>query len=254
MPNGNTASDTRTRVYLVCNARYHDTNYARLELLKLLGEHEDIWTDVGASFSDVDTINSCKLLITYTCDLCPTPEEQVGLKRFLDGGGRWIALHATNALLEFVNGKADTPDKAPGFMRMLGSRFVAHPPIQKFLVEVAAPDHPLVAGIEPFEAEDEPYYCEYFGDNLVLLDAAYDTASNGYVRSTFGTDIARHPQMYLHPAGAGEVLYLALGHCCGKYDMRPLMNLAPVVRGTWEQPAYRELLRRGIRWGMGALG
>ena len=34
--------DQRIDVYLVCNAKYHDTNFARLELLKLLAEHEDV--------------------------------------------------------------------------------------------------------------------------------------------------------------------------------------------------------------------
>ena len=33
--------DARIDVYLICNARYHDTNFARLELLTLLTEHED---------------------------------------------------------------------------------------------------------------------------------------------------------------------------------------------------------------------
>ena len=41
-------------VYLVCNAKYHDTNFARLELLKLLAEHEDIHTGVAASFADTE--------------------------------------------------------------------------------------------------------------------------------------------------------------------------------------------------------
>ena len=38
-----------TYVYLVCNARYHDTNFARLELLKVLAENEDIHTHVAAN-------------------------------------------------------------------------------------------------------------------------------------------------------------------------------------------------------------
>ena len=101
-------------VYLVCNARFHDTNFARLELLKLLGENEDIHTRVADSFADTEGIKNSKLLITYTCDLRPTPEEQVALGEFLSAGGRWFALHATNAILEFVDGgKVDTPDIAP---------------------------------------------------------------------------------------------------------------------------------------------
>jgi type 1 glutamine amidotransferase len=55
--------------------------------------------------------------------------------------------------------------------------------------------------------------------------------------------------MYLHPVGQGTVLYLTLGHCRGKWDMRPLMDEYPVVeRGAWELPVYHELLKRGIAW------
>ena len=87
--------DTKIDVYLVCNAKYHDTNFSRLELLKLLAEQEDVVTKVADSYADIDGINASKLLITYTCDLCPTPEEQEGLKRFLENGGKWFALHGT---------------------------------------------------------------------------------------------------------------------------------------------------------------
>ena len=248
------SEDQKIDVYLICNAKYHDTNFSRLELLKLLAEHEDVWVRVADSYRDIEAINASRLLITYTCDLCPTAEEQEGLRSFLRGGGRWLALHGTNALIEFTDsGKPDTPDIAPDLMQMLGSRFVAHPDIQPLQIKVADREHPLVAGIEDFEVEDEPYYCEHFGDNHVLLEADYDAPSAGYVRSEFGTDQGPHPQMYLHPYEAGEVLYLLLGHCCGKYDRRPIADVAPIQRCAWESPTYYELLRRGIRWGIGAL-
>ncbi|MDH5238971.1 MAG: ThuA domain-containing protein, partial [Acidimicrobiia bacterium] len=56
------------RAYLVANARYHDTDFARLELLKLLAEHPDIRTRVAEDFSDTAGIGDADLLITYTCD------------------------------------------------------------------------------------------------------------------------------------------------------------------------------------------
>jgi hypothetical protein len=60
--------------------------------------------------------------------------------------------------------------------------------------------------------------------------------------------------MYLHPFGAGEVLYLTLGHCRGKYDMRPLIAEYPrVERCSWQLPVFYELLRRGLRWARGTL-
>ncbi len=240
----------RIGVYLVCNARYHDTNFARLELLKLLAENDNINTRVADSFKDADAIKASRLLVTYTCDLRPTVEEQDALGEFLDKGGRWFALHATNAILEFTGGKADTPDLAPKFMDLLGSRFIAHPANQQIEVKVTDVKHTLTEGIEDFVVEDEePYYCEAKGAQTILLEASYNKPSTGYVRSDFGTDQGTHPQMYLHPYGEGEVLYLSLGHCTGKHDMKPLAEIVPVVRGSWNSPVYYELLRRGIAWG-----
>ncbi|MBO6557905.1 MAG: ThuA domain-containing protein [Pseudomonadales bacterium] len=248
------SNNQRIDVYLVCNARYHDTNFARLELLKLLAENEDINTRVAENFSDVDAIAGSKLLITYTCDLRPTEEEQQHLAKFLEDGGCWFALHATNALLEFVDGKPDTPDLAPLFMNLLGSRFVAHPPNQRFRVRVTDVDHALTRDLEDFDVEDEePYYCEPRGDQTVLLEASYTMPSTGYVQSEYGTDRDAQPQMYLHKWGDGEVLYLSLGHCTGKHDMKPLADVVPAMRGSWNSPVYYELLRRGINWGIGEL-
>lgn len=246
--------DQKIDVYLVCNARYHDTNFARLELLKLLAENEDIHTRVAENFTDVDAIKSSTLLLTYTCDLRPSLEEQSALGEFLEDGGRWFALHGTNALLEFVDGKADTPDLAPKFMELLGSRFIAHPANQRIEIKVTEVDHPLTKNIDDFEVQDEePYYCEALGEQVVLLEASYSEPSVGYVRSDYGTNEESHPQMYLHPCGEGQVLYLSLGHCTGKHDMKPLADIVPVVRGSWDSPTYYELLRRGIRWGIGDL-
>jgi hypothetical protein len=247
-------SNQKVDVYLVCNAKYHDTNFARLEILKLLAENEDIHTRVAEDFSDIEAIQNAGLLITYTCDLRPSLAQQAGLAQYLEAGGRWFALHATNALIEFVNGKPDTPDLAPKFMAMLGSRFVAHPSNTSFEVRVTDIDHPLTAGIDDFEVQDEePYYCEPIGEQTVLLEATYNQPSAGYVQSDYGTDRDSQPQMYLHPFGEGEVLYLSLGHCTGKHDMKPMVEVVPVIRGSWNNPVYYELLRRGIRWGVGDL-
>ena len=62
-----------------------------------------------------------------------------------------------------------------------------------------------------------------------------------------------HLVCYLKQYGAGEVLYLTLGHCRSTYDMQPLVEEYPAIeRCSWELPVYYELLRRGINWGIGA--
>ena len=202
------------------------------------------------SYADVASIKASTLLVTYTCDLATTEAEQIALREFLEAGGRWFALHGTNALVEIIDGKADTPDKAPHLMQSLGSRFVAHPDIQKFTVRVSDEQHSLTDGLTDFEIEDEPYYLEFLGEHTVLLEASYNAPSTGYAQSEFGIDRESQPQMYLHPVGAGQVLYLTLGHCTGKYDMQPMVDVFPVTRCAWNYPEFYELLRRGIQWGI----
>lgn len=239
--------------HLVANAKYHDTDFARLEILKLLAELPRIRTSVAGSFSDTRAIADADFLITYTCDLRPSPVEEQALHDFVAAGGRWIALHATNAFLEFSADGVRCSRGYDTFVETLGSRFIAHPSTLPYEVTVSDPSHPLVAGIEPFETTDELYLCEYHGEIHPLLETRFTgTFESGYVDNKWPDDEPRLVA-YTHPVGVGEVLYITLGHCSGAYDMRPLRDITNVVRGSWENPIYIELLRRSILWALGEL-
>ena len=235
-------------VHLVANAKYHDTDYARLQLLTLLAEFPDIRTTVAQTFADTDALGQADILITYTCDLRPTTEQEKVLRDFVAGGKRWIALHATNAMLDFTPKGVKCAPGHDTFMETLGSRFISHPKVEPYTVTVSDPTHPLVAGIDPFEATDELYLCTYFGDVHPLLETQFTgTFKGGYIDNEWPDDDPRLVA-YLHPVGQGHVYYLTLGHCCGAHDMRPLQDVAEIVRGSWENPTFIELLRRAVRW------
>ena len=239
--------------YLVCGGLYHDMDFARLELLKLLAEHEHLKVGVGSDYRDLEAIGKAQFLITYTCDVVPSEDELAKLESFLSRGGRWLALHGTNSVLRFLKGRGwEAPRTASRFMCMLGSQFLAHPPIAPYRVEPSDASHPLVKGIEAFDADDELYLCEYHGDPQPLLHTNFTGEAPGFLERTWPQDAAgtsRQLVLYLHRHAGGEVLYCTLGHCRGKYDMRPMMAEYPTVeRGSWKLPVYYELLRRGIRW------
>jgi type 1 glutamine amidotransferase len=226
-------------------------DFARKELLSLLYELPEVGTEVASDFADLEALGRADLLVTYTCDLRPSDAEQEALAGFVRGGGRWFALHGTNSVLEFLKEGVKAPRSHDVLMHTLGSRFLAHPPIQRFEVRVADPEHPLVHGIEPFSVEDEIYLCEYHGAVQPLLETSFSGEAPGFVESQWHDDAPR-PVLYLHPEGEGEVLYLTLGHCRGRYDMRPLMDAYPrLERGAWESPIFYDLLRRGLRWAAG---
>jgi hypothetical protein len=246
----------RVDAMLVAGGKYHDIDFARLELLKLLAEHPEVRVTVRSDYGDGEALARSRLLVTYTCDVRPSEAEQAQLARFVREGGRWLALHGTNAALDFTPEGVAAPRCFPTLAHVLGSQFVAHPPIQAYRVEPCAPEHPLVAGLAPFETDDELYLSEYpeRAALVPLLDTHYRGRAAGFVESDWST-ADRHLVSYLRPLGRGAVLYNTLGHCRGHYDMRPVLDWYPrIERCSWERPQYHELLRRGLRWALGELG
>ena len=94
-----TAED-RVDVYLVSGGRFHDFDYAREQLLGLLGEHPRVRSRVGADFSDLHGITSSDLLISYTCDVRTNEEQQLAIADYrqsddLVPGGKADTAHSS---------------------------------------------------------------------------------------------------------------------------------------------------------------
>jgi uncharacterized protein len=240
----------RLNVHFVVGGRYHDFDFARLEILKLLFPHERLRVQVAGDYADIQAIKSADALITYTCDVRATDAQQDALIGYVERGGRWLALHGTNSLIEFTSdGHVTTPRTLPRLMALLGSQFIAHPPLMDFEIRNTEPEHPLVRDIAPFTVNDELYLLELHGPNRVLLHTHYNgKAQRGFIERDWFSDEPR-PVLYLHAHGRGEVLYFTLGHCRSRYDMQPVMQEYPTLeRCSWQSPVYYELLNRGIRW------
>ena len=238
-----------TQVHLVAAGKYHDIDFARLELLKLLAEDPQIRTSVSSDFSALARLDEIDLLITYTCDVAPSASEVSALKAFLERGGRWFALHGTNSLLRFLDdGKVETPDSAPEFMGLLGTRFAAHPPIGPYKVQITQDDHVMTRGLRAFNTIDELYLVHRTADIEVLMHTSFTGDCPEFTESAW--DEAEVPVLYERHLGKGTVLYLTLGHCRGHYDLVPIRPFFPHPdRCSWNYPVFYELLRRGIGWG-----
>lgn len=233
---------------LVASGLWHDIDFARLELLKLLAEHDRVRIRVFEDYENLEALTEADFLISYTCNVIPSLGAQEALRNWVRAGGRWYALHGTNSVIRLMeDGNFGTPDWAPLFMETLGSMFRSHPPIEPYKVTVADPEHPLVKDVEPFEATDEQYLLHTYGDLKILLETEYGGNAPGFVEDQW--EHAKHPVFYIHEQGAGAVLYLTLGHCRHHYDMQPLMDYWPTIdRCSWDLPVFYTLLRRGIAW------
>lgn len=252
MPSDTTAPTPRKAInaVLIASGRYHDIDHARLEILKILGANPDIRTHVFEDYERIDVITAADFIVTYTCDVTPSLEQQEALRRYVAGGGRWYALHGTNSILRFTaEGLVDAPNLAPHFMETLGSMFLGHPPIGPYTVHPtpAGREHPMTADIGPFETVDELYLSTVLADIDVLLAATFEGRTERFTRQEW--ERADHPVLYTRRIGAGCILYLTLGHCRGHHDMKPLMDFYPrEERGSWDNPVFHILLRRGIDW------
>ncbi len=239
-----------TRCALVVGGKYHDMDFARLEILKYLAEDEKIRTKVYNDYDDISAILSADFIVTYTCDVMPSPPHQRALREWLVGGGRWLALHGTNSVLKFTEeGRVAAPDTDPYFMEILGTSFAAHPPIEAYQVHPteAGRRHPLTADIDAFETIDELYLSRTRAEIDTLLAARFCGKTERFVDDDWPE--ADYPVLYIRQLERGAVLYLTLGHCRGHYDLRPIVDYYPVVeRGSWHLPVYGTLVRRGIEW------
>ncbi len=240
---------------LVTGGKYHDFDFARRELLGLLAEHDEFRVRVQPDYEDAEAIAAAEILVTYTCDVRPSDRAQQIIREWVEGGGRWVALHGTNSALGDASVRpVATPRPFRLWADTLGSQFIAHPPIEPYMVEVTEPSHWLVAGLDSFEATDELYLNEYPDrSSLVpLLHTTYVGTANGFVESDWTACDPQHLVMYLRPLGGGGVLYNTLGHCRGHYDMVPVKEYWPTIdRCSWDLPVFYELLRRSLRWARG---
>ena len=240
-------------IALVVGGRWHDVDFARLELLTLLGEYNSVRCTVHADYSKIELLEDADALIAYTCDVRPTAEQSLALARAVRGGARLLALHATNSAIDApLASEAKifyTPDAMPEFTALLGNRFLAHPKIAPTCIEVVQPEHPLVAGVPSFVTTDELYVMELRDDLDVILDTEFTGDCPGFEVSHSGSR-TRHPVLFTRVEGEGEVVYFTLGHCRGRFDVSDLgiADTGVVDRVAWESAEYREVLRRCVAW------
>ncbi len=103
------------------------------------------------------------------------------------------------------------------FVKLVGGRFKSHQ-TGIFTTTITAPEHPVMRGYSGFETWDETYVHDRQTDDRTILQAR-----------------DKEPWTWVRSQGKGKVFYTAYGH-----DMR-----------CWEQPAFHDLLRRGILWSVG---
>ena len=227
----------------------HDHDHARLRLLELLAE-QDVPASVANDFADLEKwLPVSRLLITYVAGPYPDASQCRALGQWLEAGGHWVGLHGTSGgRAERVEGFRQRRTVKTEHHALLGSRFLTHPPIRKFRVDVRDRDHPVTRGLAAsFDIEDEPYFIELQdpGATRILLTADYGPDA---VAPSIGTLYASDTSLqsdgrtrvigYARDVGRGAVTYCALGHChnpairAGR-SADPADTTPPTFHGAW---------------------
>ena len=248
----------------------HDHNYARLQLLEMLAEHE-VPASVANDFHDIYRwLPISRLLITYVAGPFPDAEQSRLIAEWIEAGGRWLALHGTaGGKAVRVEGQRQRRMLKLEHHQVLGGYFLTHPPIRRFTVDVGdAPDKLTRDMPASFDVADEPYFIELQSpaDTRPLLTVKYgDDAVSTAIGTIYDKDTSLFPDNqtrcigYVRDLGEGAVTYLALGHCHNPTDnvqtsvhssVDP-QGITPLLfRVPWETKGFQQLVRNAIEWGM----
>ena len=146
-------------------------------------------------------------------------EQEQGLLAAVDSGVGIAGWHGC---------MADSFRNNTTYQFMVGGQFVAHPDgIIDYTVNIAAPDDPIVAGLDDFQMHSEQYYMHTDPGNQVLATTTLEGRQSApWVNGTV------MPVVWKRTWGAGRVFYSSLGHVARDFDV----------------PEAREIQRRGMIW------
>ncbi|NLW49013.1 MAG: ThuA domain-containing protein [Firmicutes bacterium] len=137
-----------------------------------------------------ENLSQYDALITYVeswDQVLPSNQIQ-GILDFVASGRRIFGVHCG---ISYAN---------PEYYELFGARFTNHPPLHEFPVKISGEKHPLTDGLADFRIEDELYMFDYkdFLQLKVLMEGDFEGKA--------------YPLAWEKKAGAGALLYLALGH------------------------------------------
>jgi hypothetical protein len=145
----------------------------------------------------------------------PSEQAKAGLLNYVRNGGNVVALHFACSSFQ------DWNEYAVLLGRVWKKGIGGHGPYGEFEVNIKAPEHPIVKGLEDFKTEDE-LYAKLSGDEAIdVLASAYSQWS-GKVE----------PIVFVKQFGKGRVVHNVLGH---GLDAK-------------RNPFYQRLLARGVEW------
>ena len=172
-------------------------------------------------FLDSNAINAYDLVVLNFMNWeVPAPGEQARrhLREFVSGGKGLVLVHFSCGAWQ------DWPEFVELAGRVWDPKLRPHDPLGRFTVTPSAGNHPITAGMKPFETTDELYTCLAGNTPVEILATARSIV-----------DQKDYPMAFVLNYGKGRVFHSPLGH-----DARALDN-----------DAVGALFRQGAVWAAG---
>ncbi|MCF8225803.1 MAG: ThuA domain-containing protein [Bacteroidales bacterium] len=154
-----------------------------------------------------------------------TQEQRDNFQAYIRSGKAFMGVHSANA----------SERDWPWFRQMIGGRFVRHPELQEFDINVIDPGHLSTKHLPAiWKWEDECYYSDYLNPAIHVLLVAdlatvEDDQKSEYPGYVFGEQF---PLAWYHTFEGSKVFFTALGHKIEYYN----------------DANFRKHLEGGIRW------
>jgi type 1 glutamine amidotransferase len=196
-------------LFLGHNSTHHNSAKYAPMLTEALAP-EGITISYTADPADLNTANLAKYdaLLIYANHTKIEPDQEKALVDFVAGGKGFLPIHSASFCFQ----------NSPAYIELVGAQFMKHG-TGEFTTEIVKPDHPVMAGMKPFQVWDETYvHTKINPDKTVLMERVDE---NG-----------REPWTWVRTHGKGRVFYTAYGH-----DER-----------VWSNPNFHLLMKNAVRW------
>jgi uncharacterized protein len=196
-------------LFLGHNSQHHNSaKYAPMLTAALAPDGINITYTPDPADLNAASLAKYDALMIYANHTKITTEQETALLDFVAGGKGFLPIHSASFCFQ----------NSPAYIALVGAQFLRHG-TGEFTVEIVKPDHPVMAGMKPFQVWDETYvHTKHNPDRVVLMERV---DAEG-----------REPWTWVRTHGKGRVFYTAYGH-----DDR-----------VWSNPNFHLLMKNAVRW------
>ncbi|RYF70928.1 MAG: dehydrogenase, partial [Cytophagaceae bacterium] len=193
--------------------KHHDSGkYAPWLAISLFKKGVNLTYTTNLNDLNEENLSHYDGLVIYANHDSLSPSQETAMKNFVEGGKGLIPLHSASGCFK----------NSEWYIKTIGGQFKSHK-TGSIAEVIVNKNHPVMQGLAPFTTSwDETYVHQNLNPDMTVLTARKEGDR-------------QEPYTWVRTQGKGRVFYTAYGH----------------NDSTWTNPAFRELVDRGVLWALG---